>query len=90
MIDLPQRGQQLRPRSVLEQIARGSGGEGVEDVVGVLVNGEHYELRFWQEWFQAADTFDAVHLGQVDVHKHHTGHFLGECRQGALTGAVVT
>jgi hypothetical protein len=68
-MDVPDGGEQFLRGGALEQVAGGAGGQGVEDVLGILVDGEHDDLGLGKNLFQATDAFHAVHAREVDVHE---------------------
>jgi len=88
-VNLPERGKQIGARGLFEQIAGRPGLERLKNVVGILVDGDHHKLRLGQQWLQLADTFGAVHSGEVDVHEHDFRAHLGQRLQGVLAGTVV-
>lgn len=71
-------------RSLFQQVASGTGGEGAVDVIGVLVDGEHDELGVGKCGFEAFDSFDSAHAGQIDVHEDDVGLFIGQEANGAF------
>src|ERR1035438_7452437 len=75
-------------RRSLQQIAAGSGQQGVEYLVAVLIDGQHQDLRGGDEGFELADTLDAVHLRQIDVHQDDIRGLGRELRDGFLAGPV--
>jgi hypothetical protein len=60
---------------LLQKITARTHGQGIEDVVGVLVNGKHHELGVRQLRLQLAHTFNPAHARQIDVHQHHAWLF---------------
>ena len=87
-LDLLDGRQQFRWRRLLEHVARRAGRERVEDVLGVLIHGEHDELRAGQLRLEPPHAFHAVHARQVDVHQNHFGKDLGKLLQRLLRAAV--
>ena len=69
--DFLDRLQNLRALGTLQQIPRRTRLQRTKDVLGVLVGGEHDDVRLGQNLFQFADTLHAVHAGEIDVHQHH-------------------
>src|SRR5262245_22102622 len=61
LTDFGYRLEQFLWRHALEQIARCSRGEGTEDLLSVLKDGEHQDLRLGHDGFEAPDAFNAVH-----------------------------
>jgi hypothetical protein len=64
----------LVARAGLEQVAGRAGAEGLEDVVVILVDRQHDDLRDGRDRVDAADAFDAAHARQAEVHQHHVRH----------------
>ena len=75
-------------RGPLQQIAAGAGQQGVEYLVAVLIDRQHQDLHGGDESLELADTLDAVHLRQVDVHEDDIRGLSGELRDGLLAGPV--
>ena len=81
--------QQFGGRGALEQIAAGPGGQRIEDVLCVFIDREHDDLELRGGLFEAADAFDTVHAGQVDVHEDHLRLAGRDVRQGVLGVGVL-
>jgi hypothetical protein len=80
---------EVRPLGLLEEITGGAGLEGLKDVVGVLVDGQHHKLGGRELGFELADALGAVHAGQVDVHEDDVGLELADGSEGAFARAMV-
>ena len=74
---------------MFEQITRRAGRQGVKDVVGVLIHGEHHELHLGQERLELAHTFDAVHPGKIDIGEDDLWFFSGQTSDSAFGAGVL-
>ena len=75
----------LRP---LEQVAARACGQRVENMVGVLIDGQHHKLGLRHFRLQPADALDAVHARQVDVGQHDVRPFPGQVDQRGVRRGV--
>lgn len=62
----------------LEQIAARARGQRVENMAGVLIDGQHHKLGLRHFRLQPADTLNPVHARQIDVGQHKVRPFLGQ------------
>ena len=74
---------------LLQEITARTDGQGIEDVVGVLVNGKHYKLGVRQLRLQLTHTFNPAHARQIDVHQHHARLFRLQLHQRALGASIL-
>ena len=74
---------------LFEQVAGRAGSERVEDVLGILINSQHDDLRRRENGLKSANTFDPVQTRQVDVHQDDIGIGFGKFLQGAFGGRVL-
>ena len=86
-MDIFEGGKEFFARGLFQHIAAGAGGQGVEEVVGVLIDGEHDELGLGKERFEMPDAFGTGHCHQVNVHQDDIGPFLREAGQGGFGAA---
>jgi hypothetical protein len=75
---------ELGGRHVFQQVPAGPAAQGVKNQIALLVGSQHQHLQPGQPRFEAGNTFDAAHAGQVDVHQHHIRDFLGDRLQRLL------
>ena len=75
---------------VLKQVAAGAVAQRIKDQIAVLVGRQHQHLDLGQPLFEAGDTLDAAHAGQVDVHQHDVRLLGGNSLQGLLAIPVRT
>jgi hypothetical protein len=80
--------QQFFGRQTFQQIAARTAGKRAENLVGVLKNGEHQHLGLRHERGQLADTFNAVHAAEVDVHQNNVRLVLRQMFQRILGAGV--
>ena len=81
---------QLPGLNRFDQIADGTGGEGIEDRVGIAMDGKHQNLRGDAGFDEAANGFDAVDAGQVDIHDDDARLKRRDGLQRLFPGAVRT
>ena len=79
--------EELAAFGVFKHVAGGAGGESFEDVVGILINGEHDEQGVGELGFEASDAFDAAEAGEVDVAQNDARLEFGNFRKGRFNGA---
>lgn len=60
--------QQLSRRGLLQEIAGCAGCECVEDVLRILIDSQHDDLRRGQNGLESADTFNTAQPRQIDIH----------------------
>ncbi|MPN17852.1 hypothetical protein SDC9_165207 [bioreactor metagenome] len=65
--------QQLRSGCLLQQVTGGTGHQCIVNVVGILVNGEHDELRIGHLRLEPLHRLHAAHPGEIDIHQNHVG-----------------
>src|SRR6185437_12915171 len=60
-------------RGLFEQVARGAGADGVEDIFIVVEDGEHQHLDRGKMCLDGTHAFDAGDVGEADVHEDDIG-----------------
>jgi len=83
-VDVLDRVQQFGTRRALEHITGRARRQRLENVVGILIHGEHHELCVQHLRLEPADTFNATHAGQIDIHQDDGGLFLRQRDQRGL------
>lgn len=89
MADIADGVEEFGAGGAFEEITGGASGEGVEDIFGVLVGGEHDDLGGGKLLLETADAFDAVDAGKIDVHEDDFGVVVGEADEGGLGGGII-
>jgi len=87
-VDLLDGSEQFGAGGPLQHVAAGARGQGVEDMVGILINGKHQELGRRHDRFEAADAVNAALTGKVDVHQDDIGIFLRQMSDRAFHAAM--
>src|SRR5262245_45281845 len=82
--------QQLVGCATLEEVAGCARGQSAEDFVGILVDGQHYDLNLWHNLFEPPDAFNAIHRDHINVHQHHIRLVSWKMFERHLSAAVHT
>ena len=61
-------GKQIAGTRGLDQISVRSGCQRAKKIVGVLIDGQHDDLKLRQPFRELPHTFDAIHTRKVDIH----------------------
>ncbi len=88
-MDITNSREQLGGRSLLQQITRRAGSQGIKNVLGVLIHREHDELSRRQKRFEPANAFHAAEAGQIDIHQNDVRAGLREFLHGSFRGGVL-
>ena len=80
--------QQLRRRSLLQDIPACSRKNGFEHVVIVFIDSEHHYLKVWEQLLQIPDALNARHPRELDVHEHDIRLVGRKVLQGVLRRRV--
>jgi len=65
----------------LYEVTIGSGAQGPEDAITVLVYGQHDDLKCRQEFLELSHTLNAGHARELDIHEHDIRLASGNFRQ---------
>jgi hypothetical protein len=86
----PSKTSRREARSLLEEVAGGSGFKCFEDTIGIFINGDHDKLDLGELLLEAADAFHSIESGEIDVGEDDVGFVLWNSFESFLTIVVKT
>jgi len=85
VVEFLDRFQQLGRGGFLEEIAGGSGFQGLKDAVVIFKDREHQNAGVGQQFPNALDALDSRHPRQSDVEQENVGSKSGQFREGGFS-----
>src|ERR1041385_2064372 len=87
-MDVPNCLDDIRLGSPFKQITARTRQQRIEDLVAVLVDGEHKHVGGRNHGFEFPDAIDAAHFRQIDIHDHYIRNVAVELVEGRLGSGI--